>query len=442
MKNCKTISLIAAAAGLLLFNACSDEGLPLDGGGGSAPAKNNVTLVLTDFGADPSGKADCSPAFEAMFQTMAGKKQVEVFIPAGKFRITKRVVFDQEQFAGYEVNSGIHFRGAGEDATELVCDNAEGGFMFNAHTNLITVTVSDMSFVTPRRGQGTAIEFNTADQNAGDHHSRMFQARNILIRGPIFSEGYFQNGVIVKNAWYPMLENVKITGEYGESTARMNEGFQLFNCYSPLLDKCYFWGPANYGLRYWNTQDDEDGMIINSYFVGQDTGIYAQLSRRTDEWVEPAFHVRDCHIHYKVKGLEIKGIRQGFIAGNLFYCFNIAGSKWWNNAEAPSAFESKDIELNSSFDWIISNNQFMEPASPKRVCIDIMPDSGNILMDGNIFNMDGTAIRNQSEKNSRCIGNVFTGSPDFTRANLSDGDVVMVKYVDQPGKLIKMDFQE
>lgn len=437
MKNSKIICLMPLAACVMaVLGGCTKDEL----GGATIVPKDNVTFVLTDFGADPSGSADCSPAFDALFQAMSGKKQVEVFVPAGKYRITKRVIFNQEQFAGYAVNSGIHFRGAGEDVTELICDNYDGGFYFNAGTNLITVTVSDMSFVTSRKGEGTAIEFNTANQNAGDHHSRMFQARNILIRGTVFSEGYFENGVVVKNAWYPLLENVKVTSEYGETTAKMNEGFLLEDCYSPLVDKCYFWGSANYGLRYISTKNDEDGIVSNSYFVGQDTGVMVSLSNSTDGWGEPAFHLRDCHIHYLKKGLAVKGVRQGFVSGNLFYCFNTAGSLWWNNNQTPASYESIDVEFNAASDFIVANNQFTEPASPKRVCVDILPTSGNILLDSNIFNMDGTAIRNRSQTASRCVGNVFTGTPDFTRANSGSGNVVIVRYDDSTGKLVKMDF--
>lgn len=369
---------------------------------------------------------------------MGGRKNVEVFIPAGKFRITERVVFDQPQFAGYSEGSGLSFRGAGEDATELLCDNPDGGFYFNAGTNLITVTVSDMSFVAVRKGEGTAVEFDTAGQNAGDHRSRMFQARNILICGKIFNEGWFKNGVAVKNAWYPMLENVKVTTEYGTDKAgKMKDGFLLENCYSPYVDKCYFWGPADFGLRYVSTIDGEDGIISGSYFVGQDVGVCVQLSNRTDGWGEPALHVSDNHIHYLKNGLAIKGVRQGFITGNLFYCFNKNGSKWWNDPNGPSEFESKDVELDASNDFIVSGNQFTEPASPRRVCIDILPTSGNILISNNIFNMDGTAIRNQSETPSRCIGNVFEGTPAFMTSN---GKTVIIPYVDKHNTLKKIDF--
>lgn len=76
-------------------------------------------------------------------------------------------------------------QGSGEDATELICDNEDGGLYFNLATNMLTVTVCDLSLVAVKKGLGTAVEFNTADQNPGDHHSRMFQARNLLVRGRI-----------------------------------------------------------------------------------------------------------------------------------------------------------------------------------------------------------------------------------------------------------------
>lgn len=77
--------------------------------------------------------------------------------------------------------------------------------------------------------------------------------------------------------------------------------------------------------------------------------------------------------------------------------------------------------------------------SPKRVCIDILPNSGNLLIDGNIFNMDGTAIRNRSQVSSRCIGNVYTGSPDFTKS--ADGANALIRYVDPNGTLKTLDFE-
>ena len=398
-----------------------------------------ATYNILDFGAKNDGTTDCAPAFEKIFRRMEGKRQVEIVLPAGSFRISRRIVFDQPQFGGYDYHSGICVRGAGEDATELICDNEDGGLYFNLATNMLTVTVCDLSLVAVKKGLGTAVEFNTADQNPGDHHSRMFQARNLLVRGPHFSNGYFANGIVVKNAWYPMLDNVKITSEYGDSHGKMAAGFALLDCYSPLVDKCYFWGGAEYGLLYRSEIDSEDGIVSDCYFVGQDTGIRVRLSARTDGWGEPAFHLTDSHIHYKVKGLALKGIRQGFVSGNLFYCFNRAASRWHADPDSVSSYTSKDIECDAVNDFIVSHNQFAEPASPKRVCIDILPNSGNLLIDGNIFNMDDTAIRNRSQVSSRCIGNVYTGSPDFTKS--ADGANALIRYVDPNGTLKTLDFE-
>lgn len=393
------------------------------------------TYNVLDYGAVNDGLADCSPAFGKLIKSIEGR-QVDIYLPAGKYRITERIVIDMEALSGYNENVGIHFHGAGEDVTELICDNPDGGVFFNIGTNLITVSVSNMSFVSNRDGGGTAIEFNTKDQNPGDHHSRMFQASDVLIRGPRFNKGFFNSGVIIKNAWYPMLDNVKITSVYGKAYGKMEYGFLIKDCYSPLVDKCYFWGPARYGLLY-TKENAEDGIISNSYFVGQDIGVSVDLSPKRNGWGEPAFHLTNTHIHYKVKGLELKGVRQGFVSNNLFYCATRNGSKWWNKGDKVSEITPKDIECTGVNDFIISNNQFTEPATPKRICIDILPDSGNLLINANIFNMDGTAIRNQSVQYSRCIGNVYDGIPKFTYSG-GENKVRVIRNYDDPNGTLKI----
>lgn len=397
-----------------------------------------VTFNLLDYGADNTGLNDCSDAFRKLFADIGDTKQVEIFIPAGRYKLNRRIVFDQATFSGYEQNKGLIVRGAGEDVTEMICNNEEGIFFFNPATNRITVTVCDLSCVSNRDARGTAIEFNTAGQNAGDAHTRMFQARNILIRGESAQKGFFKNGVLVYNAWYPMLDNVKMTGSYGiDATRKMDIGYLFHNCYSPLMTNCYFWGSANYGVRYLGERfEPEDGIIKDSYLVGQDYGVYVRLAT-SPAWAEPAFHISGCHIHYNVTGVYFEGVRQFFVSGNLVYCYNSQGSRWWARNgrpnETPKPYECRDIHLKYASDGIISNNQFTEPATPKRYAIDIEPESGNILIEGNIFNFDGTGIRNRSPRPSNCMGNVFGGEPDFT--------VGFTPYLDETGTLKKIDFE-
>lgn len=379
-------------------------------------AQTKSEFNVLDYGADNTGQKDCSEAFSKMLAALGAQRQVAIYLPAGKYRISKRVIFDGTNFSTTSLNCGLIFKGAGEDVTELVCDNQDGGFLFNVETNLLTVTVENLSFVAPRENCGTAIEFNTADANPGDHHSRMFQVRNVLIRGEHFDQGFFNNGVKCLNAWYPLLDNVKVTAKYGPGTemSKMETGFLFQDCYSPLVTNCYFWGNAKTGLAYLAAKiQPEDGIVKDSYFVGQDNGVYVDIKNPPD-WSEPAFHVTDCHINYGSNGLFLKGMRQVFITGNLFYCHNEKGSHWKNNGTQTSEMESIDVNLAYASDVIISGNQFTEPASPKRIGIDISKNSANILIKGNIFNFDGTGIRNRSHKTSYCFDNVWTGEPAFS----------------------------
>lgn len=396
----------------------------------SNETENKTTLNILDFGADNTGTVDSSPAFLKLLVAMGNNRFIDVHIPAGRYKISQRIVFDQSNLSGYENSHGLIFRGAGEDVTELVCDNNEGGFYFNAGTNLITVTIRDLSFVAVRDGVGTAIEFNTNNQNPGDHHSRMLQVQNVLIRGGKFNQGYFANGVLCYNAWYPMIDNVKITSRYGDDSEKykMNCGFLFQDCYSPLITNSYFWGNALYGLRYKGDKiAPEDGIIKDTYLVGQDNGIDIDLIKDYSKWAEPAFHISNCHVNYLKNGVSLKGIRQVFISNNLFYCHNLAGSRWRKDTNPVSTYESIDINCDYTSDVIISGNQFTEPASPRRIGIDISERSSNILIQGNIFNFDATGIRNNSPNVSRAIGNVFGGSPNFS--------VELIPYQDNTGTL-------
>ncbi len=396
------------------------------------------TLNPLDFGADNSGQNDCSDAFSRLFDAVGDATHADIFIPAGKYRFDRRVVFSPASFAGYDANSGLTIRGAGQDVTEMICNNDDGVLFLNPGGNRLTVTVCDMSFVALNDRQGTAVEFDTGGRNPGDVHTRMLQLRNLLIRGESPVKGFFRNGVLIHNAWYPFLDNVQLTGSYGiDASRKMDTGFLFHNCYSPLMSNCYFWGSAEYGVRYVGEGfEPEDGIVKDSYLVGQDHSIYVHLAT-APVWAEPAFHISNCHMHYVRTGVYLEGVRQFFIQGNLMYCNNFTGSRWWETqgrtGEAHRPYECRDIHLKYATDGVISNNQFTEPATPLRYAIDIEPESGNILVQGNIFNFDGTGIRNASTQPTRCIGNVFGGKPDFS--------VAFTPYLDKTGSLRKIDFE-
>ena len=51
-----------------------------------------ATYNILDFRAKNDGTTDCAPAFEKIFRRMEGKRQVEIVLPAGSFRISRRIV--------------------------------------------------------------------------------------------------------------------------------------------------------------------------------------------------------------------------------------------------------------------------------------------------------------------------------------------------------------
>lgn len=384
-----------------------------DGMYGQVEASYNIV----EFGADSTGVGDSSPAFDSILAAAVGKKQIEVYIPSGRYRISKRISIDSTLFFGYNFHRGLVIRGAGQDVTELVCDNDDGGLYFKGKTNLLSVTIRDMSIVANREGEGTAIEFNNA--NPGDHHSRMLQLKDVLIRGEKHSSGYFQNGVMCYNAWYPSFERVEITSRYGANTAgiTMGHGIYLEDSYSPLITDCYIWGKVEYGITYKAVlKYPEDGIVDKSYIVGADHGVYIDL-KDSPQWSEPAFRITNSHINYTINGVFLKGIRQVNISHNLFYCSNKAGSVYLGNTDPVTDFESRDINCDYASDVIISNNHFTEPASPKRIAIDISERSGYVSISNNQFNFDALCIRNNSTSPSYANANIFGGKPDFRAGN-------------------------
>jgi hypothetical protein len=403
-------------------------------------ADPQTTFNLVDHGADPTGQRDSSPAFERIVAAANGLRHVHVVIPAGAYRLARKVVVSA---TGNQANYGIRISGAGADVTELLVDNPDGGLAFRGvGLNRLSCTISDLSLVAVRENAGVALAFDTA--NPGDHHARQFAAERILIRGERFDRGCFSSGVEVRNAWYPSLDDVKVTGLYGPAAAdpgSLAHGILLEDCYSPLVDSCYVWNARRGLVHRARARHPEDGIVRASYFVGCEEGIVLDLIPDPAKWPEPGFHISDCHVNYRDRGVVMRGVRQATIATTLFYCHDRTGTKWWKNeqpavtggdATTPRPYEPRDIDLEHASDVIISHNHFTEPANPRRVAIGIGSDSGHIVMSGNQFNLGGTAIRNESQEPSHSTGNVFGGRPDWSAE--------LRRYDDQPGTLETRDF--
>lgn len=397
----------------------------------AVPTAKTATLCLTDFGADATGHRDSASAFARLLRAGAARRHLQIAIPPGRFRLASRVVV---RLAGNQTNLGLTISGAGEDTTELLVDNSDGGLLIRGDgINRLSVTVRDLSVVAVREAAGTAVEF--ALPNPGDHHSRQFTAQNLLVRGERFDQGYFRHGLVIRNAWYPRLENVKVTDRYGPDVAdlpdaeRMACALTLEDCYSPLVTNCYVWGSLTALTHRAVRSSPEDGIVADSYFVGCARGLVVAPGPDPSRWEEPAFHIRGCHINYRDVGVLLQGVRQAFITECLFYCHDWQGSAW--QPGPPRDMEPVDVDLAYASDVIVANCIFTEPSNPRRVAVRIGAASGHVTIQGNQFNLEGTALRNESVLPSYAAGNTFGGRRDFSGG--------LKRYDDRTGSLVTTD---
>jgi len=408
----------------------------------SVPPSPNVYRV-TDFGADPIGVRDSAPAFRSLIARAGDSRHIHVVIPPGRFRLAERVMFTARGNANYY---GLHVQGAGPNVTELFVDNDAGGIGFTGtHISRLSVTVSDLTLATARDGAGTALFFDTA--NPGVTNDRQFTARDIMIRGERFDRGYFEIGVHVRNAWYALLRNVDITQQYqpaiGEKRYSTEHNFLLEDCYSPTIVDCRALN-GRYGLVHRAVKTKpEDGIIRGSYFVGHVEGIVLDLKRGTKEWPEPGFHIDNCHVNYRDRGIVLKGVQQANISHCLFYCHDRTGTRWYMPDRMPVPggsrdkrrdYRPRDIDIEYGSNIIIAGNIFTEPANYGRVAIRIAPPSGHISISGNQFNLAGTAVLNESTRPSTVCGNMFGGWPSWS-VDKGKWSGPLTRYDDRTGSL-------
>ncbi len=391
------------------------------------------SVRVTRYGADPTGRKDAAPAFEAAFRAALGAHHVQLIIPPGQYRFRRPARF---VVRGNRRWTGIHFQGAGENVTQLLVDNARGGLFFQGiQTNRLTVELSGFSLIALRNNAGTAVYFDKS--NPGVKHSRQVILRNLEARGRSFDAGFFRCGFDIHNAWFPYFSNVTVADRYGPKHSPdqpgMDYAFHLVDCYNPKFLACHVWN-GRCGLYYGTTRENngpEDGTVDNCYFVGNRRGIVVELKHTTRRWEEPGMHFSDCHINYRDRGIVLLGLREATISHCLFYCSDRTGSPFFHRKPPARNFTPVDIDLVFAGDILITGNIFTEPSNPRRIAIRIQRDSGNILIAGNQFNIEGTAICNESPRESFASGNFFRG-----RRNFSQG---LVKYRDRTGSLLKKD---
>jgi len=395
------------------------------------PSAHRAVFDPVDYGADPSGKTDSSPAFQRLVADMGKLRRAKIVIPPGVYLLSAPIEISA---SGNLETYGLAIKGAGQDVTELLVDNPQGGILWQGEQmNMLSVSVSDLSIVAARDHAGVGLQFSK--RLLGVKHRTQFLAENVLIRGARFDVGSFDTGLVVRGAWYPRLRNVQVAGPYGVDEERtlntMSEGILLEDSYNPMISHCRVWSAGDGLIHRSGEVPVEDGSIINSYFVGVKRGIVVQL-REAGQWEEPGLRISQCHIAYRDYGVTIRGNRQATIDHCLFYCMDRAGAAFpmYQDSE-PRDFIPVDIDLEAAGDVIIDGNLFTEPANPARVAVRIGKQSGYVLIRGNQFNLEGLAVRNLSPQPSWSQGNFFGGRRNFTRSGPRHDDQTGTLVIDE-----------
>jgi hypothetical protein len=396
--------------------------------------ENSRVFNPIDYGADPTGASDSAPAFNAMIAEIGADRHVEVFIPPGQFLLNSRVEFLP---GGNTSQYGLSIRGGGQDATEIRVDNNDGGFLFSGMTmSRVCVQVSDLSFVAMRTNITAAFEFEAAD--AGDPLCRQLVMENIYVTSPLHtSPNFFATGFKVKNAWGARFINVSVwkQGEYTDPVRHPEYGFYLEDCRDPVIRDCHINKVQTAIYHGQSSSVAQGGTVVNTYLVEVDRGLDLQFREKTDGWPLPNFHIDNCHINSYDIGVNVVGVRQMNISHVLFYCSERGGSNWYNDGSPVADCDPVDVNLAYGSNITIDHCLFVEPSSPRRRAIQISADSSYVLMDGNQFNMEGTAIHNDSSNAISSINGVFGGmAGDFT-----GGGAWLTRYADSTGTMIKDD---
>jgi hypothetical protein len=296
--------------------------------------------------------------------------------------------------------------------------------------------MSDLSFVALRTNITAAFEFAAAD--AEDPSCRQLNIENIYITSPLHtSPNFFAYGLKVQNAWNPRFVNVVIRkqGVYSDPVRYPDYGIYMQNCRTPVIVDCninkvktaIYHGGTGSGAR--------EGTLINAYLVNADIGLDLQFRKKTDGTPLPNFHIDNSHIAYNVVGVNVSGVQQMNISHVLFYCGERGGSRWLNNGSTTADYDPVDVNLAYAANVTIDHCLFVEPSSPRRRAVQISADSGYILLSGNQFNMEGTAVYNQSTNSIACINSVFGGLGD----DFSGGGSWLTRYTNLSGTIVTND---
>lgn len=331
-------------------------------------------LSVKDFGAVGDNAANDTAAFQACANAAVAlsealKRPVSVYVPAGNYRIHSQVLFNFVPQYGWA--RGIVLYGDGRNSSRLIAvdANTTGLIKFRSTGNTEVWHVRDLSLLSSSSANdgtnnGTALFIESTltegDYGFGSHNARSVTVERVHI-GPYSEDvvglnsgsvGRWYRAIEVRNKWFPMFNEVFISGADIVLPSQHSAIYCHF-CYSPEFVNVYISGYYQYGI-YYNCNSQEDFRVESAFLVGPDYGFYlARSSAYNDALFEPGGSILNCHAACRIENIRMERHRQANIIGNYLYVpMPIA---------PPNTGIRSCIHLVNCADVIVANNQFLEP---------------------------------------------------------------------------------
>ena len=381
--------------GLLLLPLAADAEEEHPGGA--------AVISVRDHGAKGDGRGDDSAPFQAAFELAVASPHARVRIPAGTYRLERRVMI---RFQG-GVDQGLAITGDGQGVSVIQCTNEDGALCLHSELCQTQVSVRDLTLVATIPGAGTALEVSSPPR--GVRNYRTLTVENVDIRGAgLPTRSYFKRGIDASGQWRPLFRNVIFCGvldpslndqaeRYAELRFKPECGFCADWCYAPSFQHCYAWS-CHTGYRVVSRdrrpEGPEDAAFHRCTAVGTKVGIDIDTPI-----IEPQLVVDSCHLNCRDVGLRLANRKFFHIVNCLLY------------SEAEERFPYTDIELTNCWAGHVQGNTFHSPhpknmqANPpsKRVCIVVDERTRHINITGNTFNGKGIALQTAPGANGICM---------------------------------------
>lgn len=270
---------------------------------------NGVSLSLWDsvlnYGADPTGVADSTSAFQDAFDAQPVSGKLGLCMPDGTYKITATVAAASKEIN--LVGSGI--------GRSIINSSATGNtFEFTPATRAQKIILRDFTMRANAAGGNRAISIvnaNSPSQTAAE--GATIEHVNISsIENGSFTTKYWDNGIYISGTASFTIRGCTITGQANVTAPSVSAIEIGGGAFDHTIDgnSILFWTK---GINY--SAHSEGGSIVNNLQIRVAYGIYNGYT------VTPLIAPRVAHNHFNntIANIYWPHATQGIIANNLFY---------------------------------------------------------------------------------------------------------------------------